>query len=169
MNDLVNGSSAPFDFSALGLTRTEEGAPMTIRHPKTGTPVLDEDKNPITITLLGQYSNAFRETLRAIQIARVEFSRNAQQINPGNPEPIPQEQIDQEDTDTLVACTTGWAFRQLDGQAFPCNPRNARKLYSDRRFWWLRQQAMNFILADGNFLADGSTTSSALPATVSAS
>jgi len=51
-----------FDLASLDTkTRVETGAPMTVMNPHSGAPVLREDKQSITITLLGRASAAYQE------------------------------------------------------------------------------------------------------------
>lgn len=164
--ELTNGT--PFDFASVALTRTDTGSPMPIRHPATGLPMLDEHKKPVTISFLGQYSDIFRETMRAIQVNRAEFHNEARAANPLKPAPLPQDKIDEENVTILTSCVVGWTIPSLDGQPFPFTPENAARLFTDRRFIWLRDPALAFIQGDGNFLSDSSSNSRDSPDTVSA-
>lgn len=148
-----------FDLAQLDpTTRAEEGVEMRIIHPRTGQPVFaDDGKTPATITLRGQRSETFRDALTRIQ------RRNAGLDNQGvvlGPDQL-QTQRDQENTEFLVACTVAWNGLSLDGKPFEYSPENVRRLWTDRRFVIVREQALAFIMRDGNFLAD---TSRRLPA-----
>lgn len=156
MDETVNGRG--FDFGDLALTRTEEGAPFLIRHPRTGLLIYNEKKQPLSITFLGQHSDRFRDIMRGIQLRRAEFRNNALTLNPGNPEPLPQATIDAENTELLAGCTVNWTIETMFGEPFPFSPENAQRLYADRRFFWVRDPALSFIQSDGNFLAEGSTS-----------
>lgn len=142
-------------------THAEKGVPMPLVHPKTRAPVLRDDKVPVTITLLGRHSEAFRDALREIQEARADMNGRGITITPAMKE--------KEDVDTLIACTRDWTFGTLDKQDFPCTPANIVKFWNDQRFRSLREIAMNFILQDGNFLAPSSGHSDAMPGASSSS
>lgn len=134
-----------FDIAALEVqSRSESGMPMSIIHPRTKVPVLDEEKNPVTITLLGRNSATFRETQRRIRDRRADRASKAIKAT--------DEDLERDELDLLVAVTIGWTFTVMDGQPFPCNPENARRFWADPRFVWIREQAMSFVLEDGNFL-----------------
>jgi hypothetical protein len=65
---------------------------------------------------------------------------------------LTQDDLDAEEIGLLCAATRAWTFAKMDDQDFPCTPQNVRRLWSDRRFRWLRERAIQFVLADGNFL-----------------
>jgi len=151
-----------FDLAALDTkTLSEQGMPMPIIHPRTRTPIMNEDGTPLTITLLGRHSEAFRETLRASQQGRADLTARGIAIS--------DEHREREDINTLVACTRDWTFQVLDGKEFPCTPQNVRKLWNDTRFRGLRETAIGFILSDGNFLRDLPGSSADMPDTSSSS
>lgn len=163
-NELVNGGG--FDIASIGLERTESGSPWPLLHPKTKAPLLNPDKTPITITLLGQYSEAFREDRRQCQIARGEFVDVAVKNDPKLVDktiPLPRDFLERWDTSLLVACTTDWSFTSMDGQPFPCTMANAARFWADSRFWRFREPAVAFIMEDGNFLAEESIILSGTP------
>lgn len=181
MSEAPNGTRVPFDLASVRLTRTETGSPFRLFHPGTQMPLLDEDGKQISILLLGQYSVPFQEMNRKVQLARAKyFAREAERariINEGKtnpddlvePEPLSKQALDADDTDELVACTVGWTIKTLDGRPFLFSEENARKLWTDKGFSYWREPAIRFILADGNFLAEGSTSSSDTPGTSSGS
>lgn len=147
-----------FDLASLDtLTLSEEGMPMPLINPRTRTPIRNEDGTPLTITLLGRHSEAFRETLRNSQQGRADLTSRGIAIS--------DEHREREDIATLVACTRDWTLQLLDGKEFPCTPQNVRKLWNDQRFRGLRESAIAFILADGNFLRDLPDTSGDTPDT----
>lgn len=135
-----------FDLATLDTrTRAEAGAPMTVRNPRTGAPVLNGDGQEVTITLLGRGSQTYEDVQRRMLERRVE--RQAQGVR------ISAEDTYAEDTAILAACTKGWTFEALDGQPFPCTPENVNRLWNDRRFPWLRDAAIAFLSQHGNFLS----------------
>ncbi len=136
-----------FDIASIEtLTLSEEGVPMNVIHPKTKQALKDEEGKLITITLLGKNSDTARAAIRK-QADRA--SERAQRGMISTPE-----DRDRNDAEFLAACTTAWTFAQLDGSPFPCNTQNALKFWSDQRFRPLREQALGFIMEDGNYVRD---------------
>lgn len=150
-----------FDLASIATVRADEGSPMPVTRPGSRIAMLNEDKTPVTITLLGRASVPFREVLRQVQLGRAQIAQRGEQLT--------EDDIFLEDTNTLTACTVNWTIRSLDGAAFPCNPQNIRKLWSDTRFRSLRDDALRFIVQDANFLPESSKISSAMPDTSSGS
>jgi hypothetical protein len=136
----------PFDLATLETsTKSELGVPLEVIHPRTQTPVLNDAGEPITITLLGRNSEAYLEEERRMRERRQErLSRGIKLV---------QDDFDRDEAMLLTAATTAWMFDQMDGQPFPCNRQNAMRLWSDKRFRWLRERAIRFVVEDGNFLA----------------
>lgn len=150
-----------FDLAELDtLTLAEEGVEMPLLHPRTRAAILDEDgKTPLTITLAGRQSDAFRDVLKAIQSRRGELRIRGQEQDGDAKE--------REDIEILVACTRAWTLKMLDKGPFPCTPANVRKLWNDARFRTLRETAMAFLLTDANFLPPPSSASEDTPNTIS--
>ena len=55
-----------------------------------------------------------------------------------------QEQYDMT-TNKLIACTNSWEGIDMEGKLFPFNESNARFLYSNKGFTWLRLQIISFV------------------------
>jgi hypothetical protein len=152
----------PFDLAELDtLTCSEAGVPMALINLRTRAPLFDDDGTALTISLAGRHSEMFRDMLKLIQTRRGELRNRGQEAD--------GEAKEREDVDLLIACTRDWTLKVLDKQPFGCTPANITKLWNDDRFRPLREQAMAFILTDGNFLAPMSSGSGALPATTSSS
>jgi hypothetical protein len=150
------------DLAALdSFTAAEEGMPFLIINPRTGSVLRNDDKSPMMIYLLGRHGEVFRETLRRIQLRRTQLAARRENID--------ADMREQEDTETLVACTRNWTIQSLDKNPFPATADNIRKLWTDNRFRALRETAMNFILTDVNFLAPSSEGSDDLLAPNSSS
>jgi hypothetical protein len=136
-----------FDISKLDtLSLAEEGVTMPVVHPRTREPVKDSEGKHVTVTLLGKNSDTARATFRRISDRATE--RAMRGMKPSS------EDRERDDAEFLTACTKAWGFSQMDGEAFPCTPSNALRLWSDPRFRWLRDQAMSFVMDEGNFLRD---------------
>ena len=135
-----------FDLTKLDIiAKSEAGTPMMVLHPKDGAPIRNDDQKPITITLKGRNSQAFKAANRVIQERNRERAARGVTSN--------DEEARQNEIEFLTAVTVTWDFSELDGQPFPPTPDNIRKLWSDARFSWIADQASRFAVNDGNFLA----------------
>lgn len=77
------------DLAKLDLeAAADSGATMEVRHPITEEVLLDKDDKPLTITLLGADSKAFRKVL-------TEYAKKAQNSRkgPSLPEHLPDAQV----------------------------------------------------------------------------
>ena len=141
-----------FDIAAFDTrTKSEKGAEMTILVPKfPNPPFLDPATGkPLTIMFLGRNSTAYKDVVRQINARAADMQRH--QV------PQTEEDSERDQVELLTAITVGWSFDTLDGQPFAFSPENARKLWADGRWPWLRVQATNFVSSEGNYLAGSST------------
>lgn len=133
-----------FDLSLVDiLSPSERGKPMELKHPN-GQTYKTSAGLPVVINLMGRLAapavalqKKFNEEIAAIR-------NGGRQVEPDT--------LKQQDTEYLTALTRSWNIEALDGEPFPCTPQNARKLWEDARFSWVRQRALEFVLADANFL-----------------
>lgn len=141
---LLEGIMA-FDLAKLDIaTPSDEGRDMKVRYPN-GNPVLDDKGEPLTVKLLGRFSERARAKEREQTLKRLEQQKNGITRGP--------EDFEREAQDYLAACTVGWSFDTLDGAPFAYSPENALKLWRDRRFGHVRLQADAFIGGDANFMS----------------
>jgi hypothetical protein len=124
---------------------SEEGRKMLLIHPVTAIAFLDENKNPVGITLRGRHSDVARELLRQINDERAAIVGTGREITAAENEEF--------NTRYLVGMTVSWDFNKLRGEEFPCTPANARRFYNDKGFKHWRERALYFVQQDGNFLA----------------
>lgn len=123
------------DLSTLAVST--EGSELTLTHPVTGAPL------PVKITLLGTDSPTFRKAQRAIANRRLKQAKKTS---------ITVEEIENEGIDALVSCTVGWSGVEIDGKKLDFNPENVRKLYTDLRLPFIREQVDAFIAERANFM-----------------
>lgn len=129
-------------------TTAEQGAEITICHPKTNLPL------DITITVCGSDSETFRKISRKQLNRRLEQSNKAR----GRQVQMTAEELEAEALDVLVACTKSWAtgsrpeIELEPGEWLPCTPENVRKVYEELP--WLREQIDQAIGDRSNFLRD---------------
>lgn len=133
-----------FDLSKLSSAESaEQGAVMEVRHPETGEPLMAEDGSPVTITLAGEDSSAYRRALHASQNRR--FQR-------GNLAKIKAEELHNDNLEILAACTLAWSNLAYAGEELPCTKHNALRLYRDEGFRWLVEQVDAFVKDRSHFL-----------------
>lgn len=116
----------------------EEGVPMHLHGPN-GAPLMQEDeKTPITITLLGDDSDALTKLDRATTNAHLR----------GNGV-VTAELAEAKHLTRLARATVGWSGIVVDGKELEFSEEAARELY--KRFKWIRGQAAVFISDRANF------------------
>ena len=134
-----------FDLASLDtLTRAQMGVAMPVLHVRDRTPLMLSDNTPFTITLCGRSSDVFRTITRQVEAAQADRAARGAIATP--------EEMERDNTEVLTACTRGWTPFLWDGQVVEYSIENARRLWSDRRFQWLREQATRFVRDDANFL-----------------
>ncbi|MFC3072347.1 hypothetical protein [Shinella pollutisoli] len=119
----------------------ETGAVMTVEHPGTGAPVLDEAGKETTITLLGADSAKLRKRQNDLinDVMKKGF----------RPKSVTAEKSEEDKIVTLALATVAWSGIKVDGEALECNFENAKRLY--RRLPWLKDQADSFVGDRANF------------------
>lgn len=134
-----------FDLASLDLgSQADSGAKMEVVNPVTGQLVRDADGNTVWIQLLGKHSERADAAVRKITNRRMEAARLGRQK-------IDADDIESESVELLVACTVGWSFTSMGGEPFEYSETNARRLWSDRKYKPIREQADRFIGDLANF------------------
>ena len=152
-----------FSLASAMPVRANDGAPMEIRHSATYAIMHNADGSVASITLRGQTSKAFRHAIININRMRADKQMTPEQL-------ADPDHVYETDTMLLVACTAGWNFDELTpGEPLPYSEENAKVLWTDDRFDYLRIQATNFMLNNGNFLLAPPVPSSDTPDTSSES
>lgn len=119
---------------------------MTIIHPATGRPIVDEFGKEAYIDLMSQDSAAAR------QLAKDRAAEQIKRI--GSPDDV--NDVVEEQIDTLSVLTAGWhlvdpvtrkpiEFRFVDASS-------ARELFSAAELQWLRRAAYMHVLNTANFM-----------------
>lgn len=126
--------------------RADEGFEFEILHPKTNLPL------GIFFTVYGTDSEPFLKTARKQQNRRMEGLRRGKSLI------LSAEEQELENVATLAACTKSWRtgddsrIELEPGVMADCTLENAKKLYVDPGFNWLRLQVDREIGDRGNFL-----------------
>lgn len=130
------------DLSSLDTRKAAgDGAKYQLRHPVEDTPITTDDGKPVTITVIGTDSEAFRRAAQAQANSRLKHGQRSR---------VTAETVESDATDLLVACTTGWSGIVVDGKELDFSAENARALYD--RFPWIREQVSAFAAERANFL-----------------
>lgn len=125
------------DTSALA----NEGAVLELRGPD-GSPVLQDDGTPVSITLLGEDSDVVTKHNNAVAN---QFLRSAN----GGPAITAEASRDNE-IGKFAKATVSWSGIVVDGKLLDCNEANAKAIY--RRFSWIRDQVRAFMGDRARFL-----------------
>ena len=124
-------------------TLADSGVDMIVLHPTQKTPVMGDDKKPITIRLLGMDSKKFTSVQRAKINQRLKDQQRRKVAT--------AEQLDEDGLDIIVAATVGWSQNFTIGAAkLEFSSANARRLYTE--FPFIREMADEFIADRSNFL-----------------
>lgn len=78
----------------------------------------------------------------------------------------PDELRDQQ-VDRLVLCTLGWKNMEMEQKPYPFSQQNARELYSNPKFGWVRDQIDEALRAVENFIKPQSASLSPTASTTS--
>ena len=152
MNDAVTADvivRPAFDLADYDVhTNAERGMPMPLMHPRSLTPLVNADGTKVTITMLGRASDTYRDLQRVINEENV--LRQSQGVR------TTLDDVTAENTRMLLVCCKAWNLDRLDGRPFPYSEENARRLFTDPRFIWVRDAALMFMRNDGNFLPTAS-------------
>ncbi len=132
------------DLSSLNtVAACDKGADIELRHPVTNAPL------GMFITVLGKDSTKFKEISRASLNARLR--RDALATRRGKePEIRTVEDIEKENIDLLVACTTGWSLTEK-GIELVFSPAEAARVY--KQYPFIYDQVNEGIGSLENFLA----------------
>lgn len=127
-------------------TAADAGVKMELRHPATDEVLMQADgKTPVTITLLGQDSKAYKQAER-----KASDRRMARQAERGGRVPLTSAGLDEDNLVRLVATTTGWSGIRWGGQDQEFTKDAAREMYT--KWPWARDQAESFQEKRANFL-----------------
>jgi len=133
------------DLSTLSTKqKSEDGVVMEVEDPRDGDPLLDEDGNPVTITVAGSDSKAYRTYSRKAQNKRLK------NLKPGQRKiDLDAAEMEEEQLNLLVECTLDWDGIAWEGKPLECTKPNAKMLYTE--LGWLRDQVDAYMADRTNF------------------
>lgn len=129
-------------------TSANKGARMTVMHPITRKPVVDDEGREAYLILAGADSD------RAAEVDRQQTERRVERRSLI----ITGAEINEERLEKLVGCTVEVVNMALNGRPIDvARPSSVRAMYD--RLKWLRDDAERFIMDRGNFLPTASSSS----------
>lgn len=131
------------------MSAAEAGAKMTVRHPVTDEPLLDDGGNEMWILVAG------RDAMRVKRAENAAANAALANMQKGRGKGLTVEVSQRNIMEILVAATLDWSII-LDKQTPECTPEKVREVYG--RFPWLRDQVDEFCADRSNFVK-ASTTS----------
>jgi hypothetical protein len=128
---------------------------VEILDAKTQQPYLDAEGRPGYIELVSTDSDRGQAQLR--ENAR---KRQARALRNNGRDTTTPEEAEAELVELYTAITTGWYLVGPGGQVLDveCTRENARALYRDNRFLWVRRQVDQFCTNVANFIQPSSPT-----------
>jgi hypothetical protein len=135
------------DLRQFEAKKAEDGAEMIVRNPLDGSPLLQDDGEPVVVILLGEDSSTFQKLQRKNTNERLR--RN---LGGRGRLRVSMEEIESDALELLITCTVGWKGMAWDGEEKDPTPKNIREAYT--LFPWLREQAQEFIADRSNFLGN---------------
>lgn len=129
------------DLSAINtVSAANEGAVLELRGPDGAALLQDDGTTPITITLLGDDSDAM------VALAHKQANRF---LRSQGRAPVTAEGAMSNMIERLATATIAWDGFTVDGETWPCDADHAKKLYRD--FPWIRDQVKAFTEDRANF------------------
>jgi len=128
-----------------------ESAEMTLVHPVSGEPLVNDDESEMTITVAGLDSPRYKEVAHRQQDARLQAAQRRQGA------PLSAAKIERDALELLAECVISWRIT-LGGSANPpCNKDAAVSLF--KTYPWVREQVDRFVHDRRSFLGNSSTAS----------
>lgn len=124
---------------------------MTINHPTTGQPLVDEAGNEAYLELLSADSEAAGQHEHEVLDRR---------LKPGRKNQPTARSLEADDVELWVRLCKGWHLVALDGRAIdlPFTQVNVKAIFGSRRMLWLKEQARSFINERANFSKTSSSS-----------
>ena len=131
------------DFTSF---ESQETARMTVMHPETGEPIVDENGASPWIELSGTTSKTHRRAMFLLKRRIVQAMKDdGEEVT----DDVVFERSEGAELDMLADLTMGWSGIHLDGQELKFTRDNARMFYE--RFPFVRAQVDMFVAQSGNF------------------
>lgn len=117
---------------------------VELMHPGTGAALLDDQGNPITISVVGKYSDQYIKVQKAQQNRRLKAAgRKGLKLT--------ADELEAEANELIAACITGWSGIVIGGEVLEFSLGNARKLIANPKMAWVKEQLDVAIGDEANF------------------
>lgn len=117
---------------------------LHLRHPVSDEPLYTANGRPMTITVGGRDTPAYKALMMRWQ----------NEILRRGSKKLTAEMVNANTLDQLAAITLGWNLEGKDGP-IPCDPDTARRLYQDKA--WIRDQVEACFADTGRYLGEAVT------------
>lgn len=125
-----------------------ETAEMTLVHPVSGEPLLNDDESEMVITVAGLDSPRYKEVSHRQQDARLQAAQRRQGA------PLSASKIERDALELLAECVISWRIT-IESSNPPCNKEAAISLF--KAYPWVREQVDRFVHDRRSFLGNSST------------
>jgi len=125
----------------------QRGTQVSLRHPVTNAPLLDEDHKPITIQVLGKDSSIYLQVQRRLSDARLNAS-----LGRGSKFKISSAQLEQDTIELLASVTVGWSENFKLGDITEFTHETAMSVYESAS--WIREQVSEVVEDRSAFLGN---------------
>jgi hypothetical protein len=139
--------SPKFDLGAVDTKSLSDcGVQMVVRKLNSPDALIARNGMPVTITLLGPDSAAYRDFSREQVRKRIARAQDQKDLST-----VDFQQVEADGLELLINCTVEWE-NVLDTSGLPieCNPDNVRALYVG--YPVVREQVDSFVVSRANFL-----------------
>jgi len=126
----------------------DDVATVYLYHPLTDEMLMDDEGNPMWISVYGMDSSRYRQVTHEQQNRRIQTAQRS-----GGKPSLTAEQLESASMDLLVKCTADWNLF-VNNEKPECNEKKARELYTE--FPWIKDQVDMFMHDRKNFLANSS-------------
>lgn len=147
MTDTIDQRNVVEDLNSLDVAgAAEEGHVLYLKSPATGREILLSDGSKAYIKVRGMQSEKLQRFVQS------RMDNDLQRAAKGKVETPSSDDLKKRQTDLLIEATMEWNLPLVDGKPLPFNANNARKLYDDLRFVWIRNQVDKIVGDEDPFL-----------------
>lgn len=125
---------------------SEDGAEFALKDPATKRPIKGDDGENVIFHVIGKHSETYIKAQTRITNRRLKEVR-------GRGPQSSAEELEDEAIELLSVAVVSWTNNfKVDALQLECTPVNVRRLLSDPRFRWIREQVDEFVGDIANFL-----------------
>ena len=123
------------DLSQLSVAKAAERTTIIeLEHPATGKPLLDDEKQPYYVEVVGDDHPDLRK------LDRKHNDRRADRIRKRSDFGLDSDTLENEAAERLVLATRSWYLPPLNGETLAFTAKNAHTVYTDDGLSWIVEQ-----------------------------